>query len=292
MWKRTYRIINPENAASQVNYFVEKGVDGFAFWDDHLTLNKKWFMKFAAKIKKEKLDIQFKCLGRADSIDEEVARTLHEIGCRMITLGIENGSPRILKIMNKQITPQQSERAVALLYKNGILSTGGSIVNNPGEKPDDLTLNLKFFKKLEEKYSLVPGTPTPVIIYPGSDLERVAIMDGHLKNFRWTRRYYEKRNIIAGCSPYTPLYENIPTEHLIRYIVKESLRLKYYRLLRNLIVQMIYVGRSDFHEGLKAKMIFLLGILDCIVESPWKNKPECIYDIFNETLGYKLRKII
>lgn len=292
MWKRTYRIISPENAVSQINYFVEKGIDGFAFWDDHLTLNKKWFMEFADEIKKEKIDIQFKCLGRVDSINEEVGRTLHEIGCRMITLGIENGSPRILKIMNKKITPQQSENAVALLYKNEICSYGGCIVNNPGEKLDDITLSLKFFKKLEEKYSLMAGTPVPVAIYPGSDLERVAISDGHLKNFRWSEWYFEKRNLIGRASPYTPLYENIPTEYLIRYIVKESLRLGYHGLLRNLIVQMMNVANFNLLGGLKAQNILLLGILDCIAESPWKNKPNYIYDVFNETLSYKLKKLI
>lgn len=292
LWQRSYRILNPESAVDQISYFVDKGVRGFAFWDDHLLLSKKWFASFANEIKKENLDISFKCLSRVDSINDKIAEELEKIGCKMITLGIESGSIEMLKRMRKQITPEMSEMAVAKVYKNKILPTAGIIMNMPGERKEDITLTLEFFKRLEDNYSLIAGTPRPVYIYPGTDLEKMAMKENKLENFRWTTDYFNKYNLIVGSSPYTPIYENMPLPELMRYVIKESLRLGYFNMLKSLIMMLNYSLRTDclaFPDKIKGIKI-LLGLLDCIEEADYKHKLFYIQSLLNEIVRYTHRK--
>ena len=245
LWHRSFRILSPENAVRQIEYFINKGVNAFAFWDDHLLLNRKWFNGFAEQIRNKKLKFIFKCLARVDSIDEEVAKELKEIGCKMINLGIENGSQDVLNLMNKGTDVAQIENAIKLLYENKILVTGGSILNTPGETFENILENLRFFKKLEQNYGRETSIPINIIIYPGTDLERIAIKKGYLTNFRWTKNYFEKRNLLINYRPHTPLYENIPIEKLVEYIVLGSLKTRYYALLAVIILNQIVRGNIN-----------------------------------------------
>lgn len=298
LWKRTYRIISPENAILQIKYFVDKDVKGFAFFDDNFVLNKKWLKKFAHEIRKEKFDIQFGCSIRVTSIDLETAEILREIGCRLVFLGIENGSLHVLKLMNKNITPQQMEKAVEVLHRNEIAISTGYIVNTPGETLEDITLSLKFFKRLYKKYSVrnanIPGC---IEIYPGTDLERIALRNGFLNNFRWTQNYFEKRNLLMGTSPYTLLYENISIEYLMKYLIKECLRLEFYDALRPVLNNFISLitsylqhpsyreyGYDNFTDKLNREILFTSWLLEGIKSEPLEKKAKHIYSLLNEIL--------
>lgn len=290
MWHRTYRIVKPEKAVEQVKFFYDKGVRSFAFWDDHLILFKEWFYDFADLLKKEKIDIYFKCLARADAVDQKIAKRLGEMGCMMTTVGIENGSPRVLKLMNKHITPEQSEKAVKLLYENRVATIAGCIINTPGETLADITASLKFFKMLEEKYKKISDPPIPMKIYPGSDLERIATEGKRLDGFRWTSPFFEKRNLLLSSNPYVPLYENIPTEKLLRFLAKESLRLRYDSVFRKMVSN--HILNPDSHQGfgdqLKERKICIKGFIDGFSESRFKEKIDALPYVTEKTFGYKI----
>jgi radical SAM superfamily enzyme YgiQ (UPF0313 family) len=235
LWKRTFRIIEPRNAVGQIKYFYDQGTQGFAIWDDHLLLNKEWFNEFYRLLKIENLNIYFKCLSRVDSINQEIACKLRELGCVRITLGIENGSSSVLKSMNKKITTLQAEEAVRLLFLEGIVTECGPILNMPGETDKDINETLIFFKKLEDMYKKTPGMPITVKIYPGSDLENYAIQTGYFQEFSWTRPYYEKRNLIVDSNPHVPIFENIKSEELLKKVIIESINTRYTRIARALL---------------------------------------------------------
>lgn len=226
MWQRSYRILSPAKAVEQIEYFVNQGVNGFAFWDDHLLLDKKWFNSFADLIEGKKLEFYFKCLARVDSIDEETAKRLRSLGCKSITLGIESGSEAVLKIIKKETDKKKIEHAVSLLTKHKITPTGGAIINFPGERLEDLIENFEFLCKLKKKYNKLLSFPVNVIIYPGTELEKIALRQGKLKDFKWTKPYYEKRNLLINARPYTPVYENVAIEKLVELIMLAAFKVK------------------------------------------------------------------
>lgn len=222
-WKRGYRIISPENAVNKVKWFTEKGINGFSIFDDHLLLNKKWFMKFTDLIKKEKLDIKYKCVTRADSIDEERVRALKQSGCLSVTLGIESGSQRVLGLMNKSLKVSDNENAIKKLYEHSIQVKGGVLFNTPGETKADIVESLRWIIKMNKLYKLKTGYTT-LKIYPNTDLEKVAIEKGKLVNFKWTKPYFSRKNILFSLNTTIPLYENLPLNTVNRVITKELVK--------------------------------------------------------------------
>lgn len=116
----TFRIVSPERAVEQLEWFYERGYRLFVFWDDHLLLNKRWFESFSALILEKKLRFVFKMSSRIDAITEPIARRLKELGCYMICLGVEYGDDEVLRQIGKGITQDQIENAVRILVEAGI----------------------------------------------------------------------------------------------------------------------------------------------------------------------------
>jgi len=67
-----------------------------------------------------KLDMEWACGLRTNLVTEESLRKMKEAGCFQIQLGLESGSEKILKRMNKNVTVEHHRRAVALSRKVGI----------------------------------------------------------------------------------------------------------------------------------------------------------------------------
>jgi len=65
-------------------------------------------------------------------------------------LGLESGSQRILDLMNKRITIQQSEDSLASLAYAGIKTTTFWLLGYPGETEEDFRMTLDFLEKNKE----------------------------------------------------------------------------------------------------------------------------------------------
>lgn len=65
-------------------------------------------------------------------------------------LGLESGSQRVLDLMNKRITIQQSEDSLASLAYAGIKTTTFWLLGYPGETEEDFQMTLDFLEKNKE----------------------------------------------------------------------------------------------------------------------------------------------
>lgn len=265
MWQRHYRIVSPEKALEQIRFFVKKGVFDFVFQDDHLLVDKEWFFQFSEGLKRISQEaqepIRFACSARIDALDEETAERVYQSGGRMITVGIENLSSRVLKLMNKRITVEQTWRALEILRKNKIVVRGGVLIETPGEKLEDITENIKEHARLR-KYIIQPGTFAPLKIYPGSPLEEIARKEGRLDNFSWVENYYNGRNHLLSSLPHVPIYENLPHEKVLPHLITESLFYRDHYLSRALIREHVKPARKrGFFIRAKELQLVVKGVL-------------------------------
>ena len=88
------------------------------------------------------------CYLRADKVctSEERTKLWREGGLFRARLGMESASQRILDDMVKQTTPENMEKSLRALSKNGILTSTLWIVAYPGETEDEYKETLKFIK--------------------------------------------------------------------------------------------------------------------------------------------------
>ncbi|HET9786507.1 MAG TPA: radical SAM protein, partial [Pyrinomonadaceae bacterium] len=102
---------------------------------------------------------------RCSNSDEEAIELLARSGCKGVFLGIESGSPTILKNMNKAATPEKYVRGMELLHKYGVLTFASFIMGFPGETEETFRESVDFIKATRPDYYRTqlwycePGTP-------------------------------------------------------------------------------------------------------------------------------------
>lgn len=102
---------------------------------------------------------------RCSNSDEEAIELLAKSGCKGVFLGIESGSPTILKNMNKAATTEKYERGMELLHQYGVLTFASFILGFPGETEETFRESVDFIKTTKPDYYRAqlwycePGTP-------------------------------------------------------------------------------------------------------------------------------------
>jgi len=90
-----------------------------------------------------------------------------EAGMRLAFLGIESGSPEILRRMHKGLFTPQSVKAVRVLSENGVMALCGMMLGAPYENFQDMLSTIEFSRKLADAgadamrftiYTPLPGT--------------------------------------------------------------------------------------------------------------------------------------
>ena len=87
-----------------------------------------------------------------DCLDDELLSLMKEAGCVRIKIGVESGSDRILKRINKGVTTDDMRRAVHLIKQHAIPLTIYLMAGFPGETNDDLRQTIAFAKELAPDY--------------------------------------------------------------------------------------------------------------------------------------------
>ena len=139
--------------------------------------------------------------------------------------------------------------------------------------------------------SIIMHRPANVIIYPGTDLEKIAIKRGRLINFKWTKNYYEKRNLLMDSSPYTPLYENVAIEKLVEYLIIGALKIRYYTLLADITWNQIVYGsiRSELVNKNYKRRFYISKIFYFVSKAPFRDKIGYIYTLLFHVVFPKIK---
>ncbi len=117
-----------------------------------------------------------------DRIDDSLLREMKNTGCRIMGLGLESGSQRILDLMDKKITVGQIKNGLKRLKTAGILPTVSIMVGQLSETAEDvresielMRLSLEYDKNIE--YAFTITTP-----FPGSPLYSLALEKGYIQD--------------------------------------------------------------------------------------------------------------
>ncbi len=150
LWGNMCRGFSPKRVIGEIQDMQSKyGTKGIYFINDNFTLRKKETIELCNLMIQHKLDLQWVCDTRLDLVDQELLELMSKAGCKTIWFGVESASPRILKRIGRNTTPQQAENAVKLCKKNGIKFACSFMLGLPDETLKDMEESLKFAKKLD-----------------------------------------------------------------------------------------------------------------------------------------------
>jgi anaerobic magnesium-protoporphyrin IX monomethyl ester cyclase len=163
---RTHRRRNPISVAHELEWLIEQYHPDMAWMaDDVFPIHPGWLFQYAAEIQRRRLRLPFECTSRADRISPEVADALAELGCFRVWIGSESGSQRILDAMERDVTVEQVQTAVALCRSRGIQSGIFLMWGYEGEEISDIETTIEHVKKSDPDVFLttvaypMKGTP-------------------------------------------------------------------------------------------------------------------------------------
>lgn len=169
----TVRMRDVFKVVDEIEYLIQsEGINHFFFVDDTLTLNKDWINTMCKEIELRGLKFTFEGFTRANTITEEMLKTMKKAGLVRISLGIESGNPEILKKIKKGITLEQITKAFQSAKRVGIEAWGSAVIGFPYETKESVMQTLLFLKNLTACDQVYLSIATP---YPGTELYEMAI---------------------------------------------------------------------------------------------------------------------
>lgn len=202
------RLRSPKNFVDEVEFLhKEYGYRGFDFWDDTMTVVREHVQNICEEILKRKLDIVWYARARVNTIDEDLLNLMKRAGCIRVSYGVESGSPRILRVIKKNITIEQAKEAVKMASKMGLAVVTNFMVNLPEETMEDLRMTISLIKEFQQIKNCYPAYGFS-IIYPGTEMEQMATRQGIFpQNFSWNGPYKSEKYKIAGIDASLPYME-------------------------------------------------------------------------------------
>ncbi len=101
----------------ELNIMVKRyKINSIMIYDECFTLEKSRMYEFCKRMKELREDIswhlQWECQLTVKTLDIEILKTMKDAGCVSVAYGFESYSPKVLKSMNKPITPYEINRAL------------------------------------------------------------------------------------------------------------------------------------------------------------------------------------
>jgi radical SAM PhpK family P-methyltransferase len=143
-------------------------VKNVVFIDDTFNVPLPRFKDFCRMMIKNDYQFNWFSYFRCSNSDDEAIELMARSGCKGVFLGIESGSPKILKNMNKAATIEKYAEGMRLLHQHNILTFGSFIIGFPGETEETVNETIDFIRENRPTYYRAqswycePGTPIDV----------------------------------------------------------------------------------------------------------------------------------
>ena len=150
IYGQRYATRSPEAVAREIAWLREQFTpDHLWIVDDVFGLKPGWVEEFASLVAAHETPLPFRCLMRADQVTADVAHALSRAGCRMLWMGAESGSQKVLDAMEKGLRVEDIRTASRLLKAAGIEVGFFLQFGYPGETWDDIEATLQLTRELE-----------------------------------------------------------------------------------------------------------------------------------------------
>ena len=192
---KKFRKKSAKKIFNEISYCAnELGIKEIIFYDDTFTVDKERVLELCDLIIESKIKILWDIRARIDTMSKGTITKLSQAGCNRIHYGIETGSPRLQKIIKKNLDIDNVHEIMKITCKEKIETLGYFMIGLPSETEEDLNLTLKLIKSLPMDYAHI-SIFTP---YPGTEIYQQAL-DSDIYSFDYWREF--ALNPVADFSP-------------------------------------------------------------------------------------------
>lgn len=243
---KSFRARSAESVVDEMALCEQMGIREIFFYDDTFSINRKRVIAICKGLLERGVRVAWDIRARVNTLDEEVLDHLAEAGCARAHLGVEAGTPEIIKVLRKDIDLDQARRAFEMAAERGITTLAYFMIGNPTETQEQIRATVAFAKNLRADFVHFAVT-TP---YPGTALYRMGLEQGVLPHDYW-REF--ARDPKPGFRPL--LWEEVLTRDelvaLLDWAYKSFYRRPSYLIRRAMKVRSWSEFRRQVRAGLK-----------------------------------------
>lgn len=142
---KNYKHKKVDDLIDEVKEYISKyNINKIIFSD--VSVHPKLMEEFSRKLIENNLKIYYGSFMRLEKeFDYNLLKLMYDAGLRAAFWGVESGSDRILKLLNKGTEVSTNARILKDAHEIGISNFCTVMTNIPGEKYEDVTLTKKFF---------------------------------------------------------------------------------------------------------------------------------------------------
>ena len=157
--------------AHSVDYVVknfeqlkELGFAAILVYDEVFTIDKQRVRDICAALQDRDWDLPWMIRATVGSVDEPMLQDLAAAGCEWITIGIESGSNRVLKRLNKPVKLDKALEVFKASRQAGLRTLAYIMIGNPDEDESDLLETERYMRRLDADmvhiavYTVYPAT--------------------------------------------------------------------------------------------------------------------------------------
>lgn len=190
---RTHRRRSPASVADELEWLLQRYQPDMAWMaDDVFTIHHGWLHRYANELKRRGLSIPFECISRADRLNSEIVDVLADLGCFRLWIGSESGSQKILDRMERGVTVEQVQNAVALCRARNIQTGMFLMWGYEGEEFEDIEATIEHVKKSN------PDVFFTTVAYPIKGTDYFSEVDGRVENSKPWRMTSDRDAQIRG----------------------------------------------------------------------------------------------
>jgi radical SAM superfamily enzyme YgiQ (UPF0313 family) len=274
-WHRRVRFHSAAYFVEQLELLSRKGVRHFYFCDDTFTVNSQKVVEVCRMILERGLDITWQAISRVDMINEEILYWMRKAGCIQISFGVENGSEKIRRLLNKTFTTAQVEQAFSRTTRYGILSRAYFIYGCPGESRETVQESIDLMRRIKPL-----GTVFYILdLFPGT-----ALYDVYRRLFGLTDDIWLERieDIL-----YFETDPNLDREKVLSF--GRMLRAAFHENLPDFVLSLDLVERKDLypqHADFLSRLAMTFDHGDYAAVEAIPNKPQLAEFLYRKALSY------
>lgn len=148
-WGRKYRLKSAERIIEEIKHINKTfGVTSFNFEHDMFTMNREKVIRICKMLKEIGFPIRWRCSARMDCLDENLIDIMTDAGMDTLFVGIESGSPRMQKLIQKNLKLDDIPEKLKYIASKGVQITASFIFGFPNETEEDFAQTMELMTQI------------------------------------------------------------------------------------------------------------------------------------------------
>lgn len=129
------------NVIEEIDMLINNyGAEKIMFLDDNMTVDKKRMFEICDLIEERKIKCLFGCLASISTYDKTLFERMYQVGFRWVHFGVESGSEKILRRMNKFIPSDIIKKTITEVKEMGYRVRNSFILDYPTTTVEDIEM--------------------------------------------------------------------------------------------------------------------------------------------------------